>query len=144
MLQIQIASSVVNSLRSEYYDTDSLTDLKLTRIDSTVNFSWGTGSSSSTTGSDSFLVRWTGQVQPKTSGNYTFFTQADDGVRLWVSGRQLINDWEDGGVVAERRGTIRLTAGQKYDIKLEYFAADRQAVAKLLWSGLSQAKQLIP
>lgn len=58
MLQIQIASSVVNSLRSEYYDTDSLTDLKLTRIDSTVNFSWGTGSSSSTTGSDSFLVRW--------------------------------------------------------------------------------------
>lgn len=34
-------------------------------------------------------------MQPKTSGNYTFFTQADDGVRLWVNGRQPINDWED-------------------------------------------------
>ena len=84
--------TIVNGLCGDYFNTDTLTDLKFTRIDNTVNFNWGTGSPAAAIAADTFSVRWTGQVQPKTSGNYTFFTQADDGVRLWVNGRQLIND----------------------------------------------------
>lgn len=136
--------SLGNGLLGEYYNTDNLSDLKLTRTDSTVDFNWGTGSPNSAIDSDNFSVRWTGQVQTTTSGNYTFFVQADDGVRLWVNGQQLINDWDDTGVVKERSGTISLTGSQKYDIRLEYFELNNQAVAKLLWSNPSLSKQVIP
>ncbi|HAX77111.1 MAG TPA: endopolygalacturonase [Cyanobacteria bacterium UBA11372] len=133
-----------NGLRGEYYDTDNLTNLRFTRTDSTVNFNWGMGSPGAAIASDTFSVRWTGQVQPTTSGNYTFFVPADDGVRLWVNGQLLINDWEDRGVVIERSGTISLTGQQRYDIRLEYFEHDGQASAQLLWSAPNQPKQVIP
>jgi hypothetical protein len=133
-----------NGLRGEYFDNENLTNLKLTRTDSIVDFNWGTGSPNSAIGSDYFSVRWTGQVQATTTGNYTFFVSADDGVRLWVNGQQLINDWEDWGTVRERSGSISLTGGQKYDIRLEYLEENNQAVARLLWSGPSVSKQVIP
>ncbi|OKH38477.1 endopolygalacturonase [[Phormidium ambiguum] IAM M-71] len=133
-----------NGLRGEYYDNYNLTNLKFTRTDSNVDFNWGTGSPASGIGSDTFSVRWTGQIQPETSGNYTFFVRANDGVRLWVNGKQLIDDWEDAGVVSERSGSISLSGNQKYDIKLEYLEWEGSASAQLLWSGPSLNKQVIP
>lgn len=135
---------LVNGLLGEYYGTQDLTgDKLLARTDNTVNFNWGTGSPNSAIGSNNFSVRWTGQVQPTTTGSYRFFVQADDGVRLWVNGKQLINDWRQTEV-SERSGTISLTAGQKYDILLEYFEATGEASARLLWSGPSVSKRVIP
>jgi polygalacturonase len=140
----QATSDTGNGLRGEYFDNANLTNLKLTRTDSTVNFNWRTGSPDAAIAPNTFSVRWTGQVQPNTSGTYTFFVQADDGVRLWVNGRRLINDWEDYGTVRERRGAISLTSGLKYDIRLEYFEEIGQASAVLLWSGPGVTKQIIP
>ena len=59
---------------------------RVTRIDPTVDFDWGTGSPAAAIGADTFSVRWTGQVQAPFSGTYTFYTVSDDGVRLWVNG----------------------------------------------------------
>ncbi|XWK88865.1 MAG: glycosyl hydrolase family 28-related protein [Phormidium sp.] len=138
-----------NGLRGEYYDTDDLyqnnsSHLKFIRTDSTVNFNWGTGSPGTGIGSDYFSARWTGQVKVPTSGNYTFFTEADEGVRLWVNGQLLIDEWEDAGVVTNGSGTINLTGDRMYDIKLEYFEFRGQASARLLWSGPNLSKQVIP
>lgn len=133
-----------NGLRGEYYETDDMIKVNFTRTDSTVDFNWGKGSPSAAIDTDAFSVRWTGQVKAPSSGNYTFFTQADDGVRLWVNGQRLIDDWEDWGVVKERSGTINLTGEQMYDIRLEYFELGGQASARLLWSGPNQSKQVIP
>ncbi|MBF2028658.1 MAG: hypothetical protein IGS48_18155 [Oscillatoriales cyanobacterium C42_A2020_001] len=138
----QATTDTGNGLRGEYYDNSDLTNLKLTRTDGTVNFSWGTGSPHSAIAANTFSTRWTGQVQPSTSGTYTFFTQSDDGVRLWVNGTQLINNWTTGGY-RERSGSIPLIAGQKYDIKLEYYENTNSATARLLWSGPSVSKQAI-
>ncbi|KAM3113467.1 PA14 domain-containing protein [Phormidesmis sp. 146-33] len=128
---------------AEYFDDDNFTDSKLVRTDRTIDFDWGSGSPSPQIASDSFSVRWSGQIQPTESATYTFYTQSDDSVRLWVNGQLLIDHWQ-GHAVAEDRGTIDLSAGQKYALKMEYREAGGNAVAKLLWSSPTQPKQVIP
>jgi hypothetical protein len=64
-------------------------------------------------------VLWTGKVLPRYSDSYTFFAISDDGVRLWVNSQLVISNWTDHAAVTNS-GTIALTAGQSYDIKMEY------------------------
>jgi PA14 domain len=128
---------------AEYFDHDDFTDSKLVRTDRTIDFDWGSGSPSVQIAPDSFSVRWTGQIQPTASGAYTFYTQSDDGVRLWVNGKLLIDHWTSHATT-EDRGTIDLAVGQKYALKMEYREGGNNAVAKLLWSSPSQPKQVIP
>ena len=130
-------------LRGEYYDTIDFTALKLTRTDATVDFDWGSGAPDPSMGADTFSVRWTGQVEAPVSGSYTFYTTSDDGIRLWVNGQQLINNWTDHPPT-ENSGTITLTGGQKYDLKLEFYENGGGAVAKLAWAYPGQSKQIIP
>jgi hypothetical protein len=137
------ASGGGTGLKGEYFDNMDLTALKLTRTDATVNFDWGGGSPDSSIEADSFSVRWTGQVQAQFSETYTFYTISDDGVRLWVNGVQVINNWTNHAPT-ENSGTISLVAGQKYDLKMEYYENGGGAVAKLLWSSASTAKQVVP
>ncbi|MEH2391723.1 MAG: PA14 domain-containing protein [Nostoc sp.] len=132
-----------NGLQAEYYDNKDFTNLKVTRTDPTVNFNWGQGSPNPSIGADTFSARWTGQVQAKYSETYKFYTTADDGVRLWVNGQQIINQFVDQSAT-ESSGSIALVAGQKYDIKLEYYENTNYAVSKLAWSSSSQAKEIIP
>jgi hypothetical protein len=80
-------------LRGTYFGDETLTSQQLTRVDPVVNFNWGTGSPDPAIDSDHFGVRWSGQVQAKYSQAYTFTVKADDGVRLWVNGQLLIDQW---------------------------------------------------
>ncbi len=114
-----------------------------TGVDATVNFNWQRNGKTTKSPKDNFSVRWTGQVQPKYSETYTFYTHADDGTRLWVNGKLLIDDWADHPV-REKSGKITLQAGKKYNLKLEYYENRGKAVCKLLWSSKSQNKQIIP
>ncbi|GAB3786441.1 hypothetical protein GCM10028818_49850 [Spirosoma horti] len=133
-------------LRAAYFNNASLTAPSvLTRTDATVDFDWGTGSpASGTINTDNFSVRWTGQVEAPVSGAYTFSTNADDGVRLWVNGTQIINDWNAHPPVINNSSSINLTAGQRYDIRLEYFENSGGALAKLLWTYPGQTQQTVP
>jgi glucose/arabinose dehydrogenase len=136
-------SSQVSGLKGEYYNNKDFTAFVLNRIDPTVNFSWGSGSPNAAIGPDTFSVRWTGQIQPQFSQTYTFYTSTDDGVRLWVNGQLLIDKWIDQGT-KEWSGTINLSTGQKYDIKMEYYENGGGAVAQIRWSSPSRSKQIIP
>ncbi|MBI4325651.1 MAG: hypothetical protein HY674_10355, partial [Chloroflexi bacterium] len=130
-------------LRGEYYDNADFTALKVTRLDAAVDFNWGSGSPDPAVAADSFSVRWTGLVEPRFSETYTFYTVTDDGVRLWVNGQLLVNDWTDHPP-AERSGTITLINGVQYDILMEFYENGGGASAQLLWSSPSQPKQVIP
>lgn len=132
-----------NGLRGQYFTNADFTSPALTRVDASVNFGWGLGSPASSIAPDTFSVRWTGQVQAQRTQTYTFYTQSDDGVRLWVNGRLLIDHWVNQGV-HEWSGSIALVAGQRYDLKLEYFENLGNAAVRLLWSGPATEKQIIP
>ena len=130
-------------LMGTYFPSADFTGTSVTHLDPTIDFDWGNGAPLSGIGVDNFSVRWTGQVQAQFSETYTFTTLSDDGVRLWVNGQQLIDNWTDHGP-AENTGTITLVAGQKYDVKMEFYENGGGAVAKLSWASPSTAKQIIP
>ncbi len=133
----------VNGLKGEYFNNKDLTGFVLYRTDPTVNFTWNNSSPATSIGADTFSVRWTGQVQPQYSQTYTFYTSTDDGVRLWVNGQLVIDKWINQSN-KEWKGTINLVAGQKYDIRMEYYENAGSSVAKLSWSSPSRTKQIIP
>lgn len=127
-----------------YFDNLNFIHRQLARTDAVINFDWGSDSPApGVIASDTFSIRWTGWVQPKVTGNHTFFTRSDDGVRLWVDGKLIINNWTDHSPT-EDSGTIRLEAGKKYDITLEYYERGGIAVIQLSWSAPGLAKAIIP
>ena len=130
-------------LAGTYYDNLDFTGPALARIDPTVNFDWGTGSPAPAIGADTFSARWTGQVQRQVTETYTFYTQSDDGVRLWVNGTLLVNNWTDHSPT-ENTGTIALTAGQRYDIRMDVYESSGNALARLSWSAPGLAKEVVP
>lgn len=132
-----------NGLLGEYYNNISLTDLALRRIDHEINFDWGFESPDAAIKGNTFSVRWTGKVQPRYSGKYNFYTLANNGVRLWVNNKLIINN-PLSLPNKESKGTIKLLAGEKYDIKMEYYEFLGKAKAVLSWSSKDQKKEVIP
>jgi len=116
----------------------------LTRTDAVVNFNWGTGGPDPSIGSANFTARWTGAVQAQYNESYTFTTIAKDGVRLWVNGRLLVNDWTAHGSPATNSGVIALNSQQLYNIQMDYFLNTGSAAAQLLWSSPSTSQAVIP
>ncbi|BAZ08038.1 PA14 domain-containing protein [Calothrix sp. NIES-3974] len=137
-------SEVGNGLRAEYYDNINFTNLVLVRTDPTINFNFGSGSPDPRIAPDTFSIRWSGQVQPRFSEDYIFYTRSDDGIRVRINGQTVINRFVDQPVTEVASVPISLVAGQKYDIVVEYYENRGLAVAELLWSSPSQTKQIIP
>jgi hypothetical protein len=137
--------SAPTGFQAQYFAGQTLdpANLKLTRTDSLINFSWGQGSPASSIGNDNFSARWTGQIQAPTSGSYKLTTTSDDGVRLWVNGQQLVNNWTPHSVT-DNTGTITLQAGQTYDIKMEYFEKGGDATAALKWTRPDGITEFVP
>jgi hypothetical protein len=135
--------SVQHGLTGSYFGNTNFSGSAMQRVDATVAFKWEKGSPLFGIPADNFSVRWTGSVVPTASTNYTFYTQADDGVRLWVNGRKIIDDW-NRHATKEHSGKIDLKKGNQYSIKLEYFEASGLSDVKLLWSSSDNKKQVIP
>ncbi len=130
-------------LLGTYYKSKHFNGSSFSRVDSTLNFDWGTGAPGTSMSGNTFSVRWQGRVEAPESGAYTFHTSTDDGVRLWVNGKLLIDQWKKHEGLQEHSGRISLQAGQQYDLKLEYYENDGNAAAKLSWSGASLPRQVI-
>jgi hypothetical protein len=89
-------------------------------------------------------VRWTGKITPTRSERYTFHTKNDDGVRVWVDGKLVINDWTGRYSIADNRGEIDLEAGRAYDLKVEYFNGGDLGVLRLFWSSSGLPEEIVP
>jgi uncharacterized repeat protein (TIGR03806 family) len=116
----------------------------LTRTDAIINFNFGAAGPAPSVGKTNYAVRWTGSVQPQFSEPYTFITTADDGVRLFINGKLLINDWANQSATAESN-TISLRAQQLYNVELDYYYQnDNGAQVSLAWSSPSTPRAVIP
>jgi uncharacterized repeat protein (TIGR03806 family) len=115
----------------------------LVRTDSTIDFDWGSGSPDPSISVDSFTARWTGSVQPQFNETYTFYATTDDGVRVWVNGQLIIDEWVDQAPTTSA-GSISLKAQQLYNITMEYYENGGGAAAQLAWSSPSTPQAIIP
>ena len=119
----------------------------VTRIDATVDFRTGDGDwPASGIGDDTFSVRWTGQIQAQYTEDYTFHALHDDGVRVWVDGTLVIDDYVDQDDNWSDSGTpLSLQRGQKYDIVIEYYENSGDQDMVLGWSSASTSfRDMVP
>ncbi len=131
-------------LRAEYFRGTDLSNHALTRIDPQVNFNWPADTvPDEAIGAGAYSVRWTGEIEAAFTESYIFYTNSADGVRLWVDGQQLVDNWTDHGNT-ENSGRIELVAGNVYSLQMEYYDNGDGAVAELLWSSPSTPEQIVP
>lgn len=122
-----------HGLSAEYFANKDLEGSPvLKRIDGDVNFDWGMGTPAPGLPADDFSARWTGKITPTLSGNYRFGAIADDGVRVYLDGKLIAQDWTDHAPTTVT-GEVSLEAGKSYDVKMEYYESRIGAVAKLVW-----------
>ncbi|NUW32651.1 hypothetical protein HTZ77_14590 [Nonomuraea sp. SMC257] len=129
-------------LKATYFDNADLTGASVTRVDPTVNFDWGASSPDPAIGPDTFSARWTGKVVADKAETYTFITTSDDGVRLRVDGKLLIDAWTDHSK-RDDTASVALSAGP-HDITMEFYDNGYDAIAELRWSSPSIPRQVIP
>ena len=115
----------------------------LVRTDPTVNFNWSSSPPSVSIGLSNFVVRWTGSVQPEYNETYTFSTDTQNGVRLFVNGRLLINKWVNQPATTWSN-SITLVAQERYNIEMDFFNQTAGAMAQLYWSSPSTTNAIIP
>jgi hypothetical protein len=135
-----------SGLKGLYYDTTNFTPLMATVTNPAVSFDWGTAAPINGMSADTYSVRWTGQVMAPESGTYRFSTRTSDGVRLWVNGQLVVDDWHDQSAnLWNDSAGITLTAGSKYNVKLEYYRNTTPSTVRLYWYLPSQlACTIIP
>jgi hypothetical protein len=130
-------------LTATYYNGIAFNTLALSRVDKTVNFNFGTGTPGAPVKTDNFSARWTGRVLAPKTETYTFQTKSDDGVRLWINGKLIIDNWVTHSLTTNT-AKVALTAGQYYAVKMEYYEATATASVQLLWSTPTIANVVIP
>ncbi len=135
-------------LTGHYYnDPDGNTHLQGTpttvQVDPTINFDWNGASPAAGIGGNSWSAEWTGKIQALGTTAYTFGVNGDDGVRLWVNGKLLVDGWVYQAPTWYY-GTIDLVAGKKYDIKIDFFQGGGGSVAQLYWGATGLPWQPVP
>ena len=108
-------------LVGEYFDNQDLKGAPaLVRTDTHINFHWGLGSYSANGPVDHFSARWTGYFTPQTSDVYHFHVSGDDGYRLYVDDKPVIERWQNQGETLVTKD-LDLEGGRTYKVRLEYF-----------------------
>jgi hypothetical protein len=130
-------------LFSSIFSRINFTGKTFMRTDPEVNLSWGESPPHPEAPADIFSVIWTGHIEPPKSEVYTFFLTGDDGVRLWINDRCIIDGWKEQPPT-EYKAEIPLTAGKKYDIKVAHCEIYKVASIKLEWSSPSIPREVVP
>jgi hypothetical protein len=123
-----------NAFQACLYDQAGFSDLKVVRNIASIESNWGQGSPDPAIAPDSFSARYSGRFQIAEQGDYRFTVTADDGVRLWVNDRLVIDRW-----VIQSASTytadVTLSPGMA-KIVLEYFEEGGDASLQLSWAML--------
>ena len=126
-----------HGLKGEYFNNMDFSGKPvLTRIDKQINFDYKGGSPDELIRKNNFSIRWSGKLIPPATKTYKISVTTDDGVRLYIDGELLVNQWHMRGpttnVVSKK-----LKAGHPYDIRIEYYEETGGASAHLGWEPLT-------
>lgn len=115
------AGSSEQGLKAEYFNNKNLEGNPVeTRTEKIINHIWSDKPDVSGIGADNFSIRYTGVIKPNKTGNYTLGVKGDDGYRLFVNDKNVIEEWHDQGANL-KTASMLLEAGKEYSVKLEYY-----------------------
>jgi alpha-D-xyloside xylohydrolase len=88
-----------------------------------------------------FSVRWEGTLTAPEDGEYEIGVEVDDGVRLYLDGKKVLEDWNHGAK-RYRSVKIRFQKGQEIPLKLEYFQGALDRIIRLGWRTPAELRRL--
>ncbi len=138
-------------LKAEYFNNTTLSgEPVLTRTDPQIDFNWGNadvpGENSPDAGINvnNFSARWSGELEVDLTDMYSFHINANNGFRLWLDGRLIIDFWSNPTTSSRTSEPIEMAGGATYSIRMEYFEGEDAAIAQLFWESSTRQQQIIP
>lgn len=131
-------------LKASYFGGTTLSGTPLSRVTvPNIDFEWGIGSPEAGMPVDDWSARYEGMIEAPYSGEIEFHTLSDDGIRLWVDGQQIINNWTEHAQTLNT-GRITLVQGQKVPIVCEFYERAGGATARLQWNYSGENPFVVP
>lgn len=128
-----IEPNYFKNLKADYFNNQKLEGKPaLSRAESQINFDWGDEIPAPGIGRDNYSLRLTGELIPPVSGDYQIDGLSDDGIRVWMDGKLIIDYWNDHGPET-RSGTLSFKAGVPVQVKVEFYENGGSSVLKLGW-----------
>ncbi len=132
-----------SGLNAEFFRNIDLSgEPVLRRVDPQIDFDWDGESPAPGIRGTNFSVRWTGELIAPADGDYTIGGSTDDGFRLFLEGEKIVDDWSVHGE-RNRTAPVHLLAGHSYRIVFEYYQAEGDSSARLIWSPPGLAAQAL-
>ena len=135
------ASRKQHGLSAEYFANPELEGKPaLSRVDRTVNFSWGFAGVSPQLKQD-YSARWTGVLMPPATADYLVGFTGQDGYRVWLDDNLVAEDWTAHRPASTQTKAMHLEKDHAYKVKIEYFQTIRGAEARLVWGRPGEDEQ---
>lgn len=122
-----------NGITTEFFDNPHLegTPVKV-RVEPRIQFRWTLLPPCEEVDFDWFSVRCTTTLTPDQTGEYLLGIEGNDGYRLWIDNKLLIDNWEKKSY-GTKTAAIHLKQGKSYPLKFEYRETSGSAWIKLVW-----------
>ncbi|MFD4029753.1 LamG-like jellyroll fold domain-containing protein [Streptomyces sp. NPDC058637] len=143
-------STEPHGLKGEYFAMSApgardFAELGSVALDPEINFPGLTGAFESATGkTEHTTARWTGQIEAPETGDYTFSAIGDNGFRLFIDDKPVIDHWVPDWDKEQTSAPVPLKAGEPHTFRLEMFQDIGGANMFLRWSSAKLAKQIVP
>jgi hypothetical protein len=137
-------SKTLPGVFASYFEGKSFDRLVGTRAEPSINYRWGRGAPLPELPNDGFSARWVGFFQaPHTTGSrrYHFKAISDDGIRVYLGGKELVNGWSDHGLLTFH-GLATLSAAERQTLTVEYYESRGDASAELRIIDTTTGKEL--
>ncbi|HEY2375780.1 MAG TPA: glycoside hydrolase family 3 N-terminal domain-containing protein [Gemmatimonadaceae bacterium] len=128
-----VPAQYLDPLRGEYFDNIALEGMpRRTRIDENIDFHWTFNAPSRRLQVGWYSVRWTGRLRAPTSGARRLGVEGNDGYRLYLDGKLLIDNWRKQSY-RTALVPVPLSPGSTHDLRLEFFESAGNARVRLVW-----------
>jgi beta-glucosidase len=123
-----------HGLLGEYFDNPDFQGKPLfARVDSKIDFEWTNSiSPDPQLKPTDYSIRWTGKLVPPRTQTYYFSLTSDDGSRLYLNGKKVVDNWGEHGM-SPKSGAVNLDAGKAYDIRIEFYQGGGDAGMRFGW-----------
>jgi hypothetical protein len=144
------AAGPVHGLKGEYFRMSApgardFAELGGIVLDPNIDLPGLAGSFESLTGrTEHTTARWTGKITAPATGDYTFSMIGDNGFRLLIDERPVIDHWVGDWDREQVSAPVSLVAGEAHTVRIEMFQDIGGANLFLRWSGAGIEKQIVP
>jgi hypothetical protein len=115
--------SIFTSWVGQYFNNETLAfPSSSVRGDGNLNFRWNGAAPEPGMKASDFTVRWS-RMFALTEGEYAFTIDAIGGLRLWVDGKLVLDEWGSRGIFVQHQKVIQASAGL-HRVEIEYLARD--------------------